>query len=46
MRKIYNINNNKIAHICFYHYIDEIIQPSPWLAGYKKNLIAILEKRK
>ena len=25
MCKIYNVNNNKIADICFYHYIDEII---------------------
>ena len=26
MYKIHNVNNNKTADICFYYYIDEIIQ--------------------
>ena len=34
MYKIYNINNNKIADICFYHYIDDkkklCFGPSPF----------------
>ena len=25
MCKLYNVNNNEAAYICFYHYIDEII---------------------
>ena len=38
--KIYNVNNNKTADICFYHYFDEVIyvkkkiQPTP---GLKKK---------
>ena len=55
MCKVYNINRNKIADICFYHYIDEIIyvkkkkstspQPAPLVPPFRKILISIVEKK-